>query len=475
MNPALTTIAVFLPLIPSLMALFGVLREKRLWALAVSAHVASWLCFTVVLAGSYLSSDKGPFEGLLLLGPTPWSGPFRFHWDFWSIFLAWVASGAVVSLHFLASAGSRALVASMSAFVACFLAALGAGNLFLFGVAIAGAVLPRFVMISLDGAENKIQIAMEAAVFSLIAVLAIFTVVLSIASGSMPSWIGIEGERYEVTASTIGFFLLFVAAMIISGIFPFHSNMRKIYGLNRLYGMVPLVLQSVLGIFLMFRFSTQYFPEQIRQFGPVLLYFYAAAALVSSIGFCGSAFARDRIFWLQQVLLCFSMIGFFSLNQKGWLGGSALAAFQALAIPALLFLSISLDKRGSGFVGSKIADFPWMGVASILLPLIALGAPLSLGFYCFVLVLWSLAGGFSAAIPVALLAIPVCAFGGMRIMFFRLGESESGGERIAGDFSPSEFVAVYPSIIFLLLMGIAPGIFLAPIGATVAVMLKAMN
>lgn len=478
MNQALATIPVFLPLLASIVSLLGILHGRRLWVVAMGTHLSTWLCFSAVLVAFYLNPEIQVMEGFELLAATPWSDAFAFHWDFWSIFLAWVASAIVVSLHFITSGevNSRALVASMSAYLTCFYAALGAANLLLFGIAMAGAILPRLVMISLDSLESKIDIAMEATVIALIATLSVFIVVLSISNATMPSWIGIVGEQYEITASTIGFFLLLVGAMSISGVFPFHASFRKIYGLNRLNGMGPLVLQSALGIFLMFKFATKYFPNQVRDFSQTLLYFYASAALLSAVGFWGARTARDRIFWLQQVLLSFVMVGFFSLNQKGWHGGASLLAFQSLAIPALLFLSICIEKRGSKSVASHVGNFPWLGAASILLPLIILGAPISLGFYCFILILWSLAGNYATAIPLAMLAIPICAFSGMRLMFFRLGEGEKL-ERNPDfcDFSPRERAAVYPSLAFLLMMGIAPGIFLAPIGSAVAAMLKAMN
>lgn len=465
-----------------LAAVTGFPRGRALWLISVLMHGLTWLSFSALLVVSY-GPEVGGIQGLVMLGATRWSPPLSFHWDFWSLLLAWVATTTVLSVHFLSLKslqGSRALVASTSAYLACVLAAVGAAELFLFCVAMAGLVVPKFVMICLDESEERIGVAMESAVISNLALLAAFIVVLA-SSGtgakSMPDWLAISGVESEVASGTVGFALIFVAAMALSGIFPFHFTNRKIFSLVRVDAFAPQLLQSILGFLLLFRFATSYFPAQLTQFHEALLYVYSGACLLMAVGFWGAEQARDRIFWLQQVLSCFAVVGFLSLTHKGWHGSSALIAFQAMAIPVLLLLSVSQERRGDRLSATTIGSYPLLGSASILAPLIALCSPLSLGFYCLTLVFWSLSSHYAWAIPVAFMAVPICAFSGMRIMFFRLGSASGAGweESREGDFSASEKAALLPAVVLLLLLGFVPGLLLTPIGGVMDAMLKGLR
>ncbi len=483
MKSIIGTAAAFIPLLIPLAAFTGVLRDRKLWFFSLSIYSSVWLSFTFIAFSLYASAGNSVIQGLHLLEATRWSGALFLQWDFLGSLLAWIATTIVLSLHFLSYIHlqkSQALLASIAAFLSCSLVAMGSSDLFLFSMALAGLIFPKFIMICLDDSESRISISMESTIFSCLTLFATLIVVLAIGGAEnkiMPEWLSISGKENEVSAGSIGFFLLLISTFFTAGIFPFHATNRKIFNMCRLEAFVPLLIQSVIGFLLLFRFATLYFPDQLKYFSEHLLYFYSFASLFAAIGFWGSDSSRDRIFWLSQVLSCLAAIGFFSMSYKGWHGSSALIVFQALSIPVLLLLSLSLERRDGRLTADSIAIFPWLASSAIIAPLIALCLPLSLGFYCLVLIFWSLFPNYTLAIPVALFAVPICIFSGMRIMFFTLGSKldRIQQETTHGDLNLSEKAAVLPPLALLLLLGIVPGFLLTPIGASVVLLLKGLR
>ncbi len=91
-------------------------------------------------------------------------------------------------------------------------------------------------------------------------------------------------------------------------------------------------------------------------------------------------------------------------------------------------------------------------------------------------VIWSLSGAHGWPLPVVTLAVPVIAFAGMRIMFFRLeGEAAADTRGDFYDLAWEEVLAIAPLALILLVLGIIPSLILGPIGVSIATLLKGLN
>ncbi len=198
----------------------------------------------------------------------------------------------------------------------------------------------------------------------------------------------------------------------------------------------------------------------------------------SAICFLGSRSARDRVFWLQQVLSSFIAVGFFSFTIKGWHGAQVLLFFQSVTVPFLLLVLACHERRPSMLPLKEISRYPAFALSTALAALFALFLPLSVGFYGVLLVAWSLVGLHQWPLPFVILSMPLIAFAGVRIMYFRLGDlhpapdSGTGGFR---DLQRDEIIAILPIGLTLLVLGLMPRLLMGPIGLSVAATMRALG
>jgi NADH:ubiquinone oxidoreductase subunit 4 (subunit M) len=74
--------------------------------------------------------------------------------------------------------------------------------------------------------------------------------------------------------------------------------------------------------------------------------------------------------------------------------------------------------------------------------------------------------------------MPLIAFAGVRIMYFRLGDAPSqsyAGKEEFTDLRRDELVAILPLGITLFLLGLVPRLLMGPMGASVSGALRAMG
>jgi NADH:ubiquinone oxidoreductase subunit 4 (subunit M) len=90
-------------------------------------------------------------------------------------------------------------------------------------------------------------------------------------------------------------------------------------------------------------------------------------------------------------------------------------------------------------------------------------------------VTWSLVGVYYWPLPFVIFSMPLIAFAGVRIMYFKLGERAS---QLSGEFTDlrrDEMVAILPLGVGLLLLGLLPRLLMGPMGVSVSGALKAMG
>jgi NADH:ubiquinone oxidoreductase subunit 4 (subunit M) len=475
-------IATFLPLLVTIAAC-GAVKGKKLWAFSLFVHLLSWFCFFFLAASFYSPAEyAGSVISPAILARSSWSNFTGLRWVFHSSMMALAVSSVTVCYHFLAHSmleKSRASVASLSAYLTCVLGALGADHLLLFSVFFAGALLPRFIFSGVDAKENHIEPVREAAFLSTIASLSLLLCVLAFSEefrATIGDWFHLSGDTYMVLPGAIGFSLLLLAVGIGAGIFPFHGSTRRIFEMESVEKAVPLSLQPLLGFTLLSRFVVELFPGELIRFGHYLLAFFSVGALYCALNFLGARNARDRVFWLQQAICSFIAIGLFNLNPKGWHGSLILLFFQTLSVPFMLFVLACHERRTVPLPLQRIREFPAFALSTAAAALFALFLPVSVGFYGVLFVIWSLSGAHGWPLPLVTLSIPVIAFAGMRIMFFRLeGETASDTKGEFHDLVWEEILAIAPLGLVLLIFGVLPSLLLGPMGVSIATLLKGLN
>jgi NADH-quinone oxidoreductase subunit M len=477
-------VGTFLPLFVAGLCALGPLRGRKLWSLSLVVHLVSWVCFLGLAAGFYthLVAQDAAITSPVILTKSAWSGNMGMRWTYQSAILSLAAASVVVCFHLIGREileSSRATLAGLSAYLTCVLGALGADHPLLFCVFLAGAILPRLVFTGLDSGEDRIQAVKETAFLSVVAFLSLLLCVLVFAEpfrASLPAWFTISGATMEALPGSIGFSLMLLAAFVSAGIFPFHGSFRRVYEMASMQRAVPLALQPLFGFSLLFGFGPSTFPNEFHLFGPTLLGIFSVGVAYCAVGFLGSRQARDRIFWLQQVMSCLIAIGFFSLTLKGWHGASVLLFFQSAVVPFCL-LVLACHERRPGFLPiQEIGKFPAFALSTVLAVLFSLFLPVTVGFYGVLLVIWSLVKGNSWPLPFVILAVPMVAIAGLRIMFFRLGEeNRSAATGTFTDLQRDELFAIFPLGFTLLLLGLVPKILLGPMGVSVGAALRVLG
>lgn len=476
-------IGVSIPFLLLLLASFGPIKGRKLWSLSLFVNLISWACFVFLTAAFYTKEigESGSIFSPLIIGKNPWTGDLSFRWDFQSAVISLAASTVVVSYHFLARRTlelSRSSVAAICSYLGCLLGALGAGHLFLFSIFFAGSLVPRFVFTGVSVRENGINAVRETAFLGIVALFSLIIVVLGFSEpfrGSLSTWFQFSGGNRVILPGAIGFSLLLFAAAIGAGIFPFHGNSRKSYEMDSIERSVPLALQPLFGFTILFRFSVDLFSTEFQTFGPFLLGLFSLGLFYCAICFLGSKSSRDRVFWLQQAMTSLVAIGFFSLNRKGWHGGSVLLLFQSLAIPFLLIV-LSCHERRPPLAINRITEFPAFALSTVSAVLFALFLPVSIGFYGVLLVVWSLVPTQAWFLYFVIISIPIIALAGIKSMFFQMGEPPKEIPTSAfRDLTYEEILAILPIGALLLFLGLMPKILMGPIGVSATALLQGMG
>jgi len=477
----------FLPMLVTACSAWGPVRGRKLWTLSLAAHLTAWCCFALVLVLGFFGNGKSSAGAVLspmILAQSPWSDETSLLWTFPFAALCLAACSVTVSFHFIARGVlevSRASVAGLAAYLTCILGALGSNHPLLFSIFLAGSLLPRLIFMGMDVRDGRIEAVKETAFLSIVALLSLLISVLAFASpfrDTLGTWFMMERGDRIVLPGSIGISLLLLSAAISAGIFPFHGNARRIFQMRRMERAVPLALQPIFGFVLLFKFGPASFPKEFHDFSPLLLGLFSVGIAYSALCFLGARSARDRVFWLQQVVSSFVAVGFFSLTIKGWHGAQVLLFFQSVAIPFLLLVLACHERRPSMLPLKEVARYPAFALSTALATLFALFLPLSIGFYGVLLVTWSLVGLQQWPLPFLILSMPLIAFAGVRIMYFRLGDlhpsadSGNGGFR---DLQRDEIFAILPIGLTLLVLGLVPRLLMGPMGISVAATMRALG
>ena len=280
---------------------------------------------------------------------------------------------------------------------------------------------------------------------------------MNLAAGTVP-----VGGLYWVALA-----FLFAFAVKVP-VFPLHGWLADSFAEAPVA--LSMIIAGKLGLYSMLRFHVGLFPEQARQIAPLLIVLTVIGILY---GACLALVQRD--FWR---LIAYATLSHFSLTTLGIYGftltGRSGAIFQTLnegVIEGALFVLLGvLDTR---FMTSEIADFggsarriPRTATFFVITMLAMAGLPLLNGFVGEFMILSStfMGVGHVAGILATLTVILGAAYGLWFVQRIFYGPtSRLTADAPVSDLRTPELVAVVPMAILMLVMGVAPGIWLKAI------------
>jgi NADH-quinone oxidoreductase subunit M len=339
------------------------------------------------------------------------------------------------------------------------------------------SLVPMAILISMYGRKDGPKAAIKFFLFTfipsaplLVAILWLYArtgtfnfsdLQLLIASGSIPA-----GALFWCALA-----FLFAFAVKVP-IFPLHGWLADTF--SEAPVALAMVVAGKLGLYSMLRFHVALFPAQTRAIAPLLI---ALTVIGILYGACLALVQRD--FWR---LIAFATVSHFSLTTLGIYGltltGRDGAIYQMLnqgVIEGALFVLLGvLDTR---YASSQIASYggvaaklPRTAAFFVVTSLAMIGLPMLNGFVGEFLILSSTFAGVSRSLAIASTVTVILGAAYMLWLIQRLfygPESQMAATRPATDLRVNELVALAPLALLMLVMGLAPSLWMPTIEKSV--------
>ncbi|MBI4271154.1 MAG: NADH-quinone oxidoreductase subunit M [Candidatus Rokubacteria bacterium] len=354
-------------------------------------------------------------------------------------------------------------------------------DLFLFYVFWEAMLIPMYFIIGVWGGANRVYAAvkfvlytMAGSVLMLVAILALY-VQHGAATGTYTFDVPVLARW--VLAPGLGQNLMFLAFALAFAIkvplFPFHTWLPDAHVEAPTPGSV--ILAGVLlkmGTYGFLRFCLPFFPDASLAFAPL---FFALAVIGIVYGAWVSTVQTDikkLVAYSSVSHLGFVMLGIFTLNQQGLVGGLIQMVNHGLSTGALfLMVGMIYERRHTRL----IADFgglwkviPAFSAVFLLVTLSSLGLPGLNGFVGEFLIL---VGAFQVSGWLAAAATSGIVFAALymlwmyqRVIFGEVTREENRGLR---DLTPREWAVLAPVVIFIVWIGVYPTTFTGKTEASV--------
>src|ERR1017187_2970628 len=264
--------------------------------------------------------------------------------------------------------------------------------------------------------------------------------------------------------------LAFLVAFAVKvPVFPLHGWVADTF--SEAPVALAMVVAGKLGLYSMLRFHIGLFPEQARAVAPTLI---ALAVIGILYGACLALVQRD--FWR---LMAFAAISHLSLIVLGIYGftatGSAGAVYQILnhgVVDGALFvlLGVLYDRYGTseiGVYGGMASKLPQAATLFVITSLAMIGLPMLNNFVGEFLILSSTFSGVSRGWAIAASLGVILGAAYMLWLVQRLfygPESELTKSRPAADLDDRELAGLWPLAVLMLVMWLAPSLWLSAIG-----------
>jgi NADH-quinone oxidoreductase subunit M len=358
-------------------------------------------------------------------------------------------------------------------------------DLFLFFVFWEAMLIPMYLIIGVWGGSNRIYAAVKFVLYTmvgsalmLVAILALYyqhgaaTGVYTFDVPTLARWVLPPGLGQNLM------FLAFALAFAIKvPLFPFHTWLPDAHVEAPTAGSV--ILAGVLlkmGTYGFLRFCLPFFPDASVTFAPLV---FALAVVGIVYGAWVSTVQPDLkklVAYSSVSHLGFVMLGLFTLNQQGLVGGLIQMINHGLSTGALfLMVGMIYERRHTRL----IADFgglwkviPAFSALFLVVVLSSLGLPGLNGFVGEFLVL---VGAFQVSPWLAAVATTGIIFAAVYLLWMYqrvvFGEITHEANTRLTDLSPREWAVLLPVLLFIVWIGVYPAAFTGKTEATIAALL----
>lgn len=253
--------------------------------------------------------------------------------------------------------------------------------------------------------------------------------------------------------------LVFVAAAIFAGAFPFHGYLPSLFtsAPPAVAALFVVGLQRI-GVHLLFRLALPIMPEGTRWAAPVVLALGAGGAVYASLACLGQKHLLRALAFAGVAQTGLSLVAFASLTPQGMTGTVLLGLSQGVGLATAFFLAGALERRSVDLsllgLRGALRGAPLLAVALLVALACVAGLPGTLGFWGDAL---SLLGATPRAPLAALAASVALVVVASALSRFALG-AWAESELHTRDLDLREFASVAILLLAMLVLGVAPGL-----------------
>jgi NADH-quinone oxidoreductase subunit M len=358
-------------------------------------------------------------------------------------------------------------------------------DLFLFFVFWEAMLIPMYLVIGVWGGGNRIYAAVKFVLYTMVGSALMLVAILALyfqhgtATGTytfdlptLARWVLPPGLGQDLM------FLAFALAFAIKvPLFPFHTWLPDAHVEAPTAGSV--ILAGVLlkmGTYGFLRFCLPLFPDATVSFAPLV---FALAVIGIVYGAWVSTVQLDLkklVAYSSVSHLGFVMLGLFTLNQQGLVGGVIQMVNHGLSTGALfLMVGMIYERRHTRLIaefGGLWKVIPAFSALFLVVVLSSLGLPGLNGFVGEFLVL---VGAFQVNRWVTALATTGIVFAAVYLLWMYqrvvFGEVTHEANRRLRDLTPREWALLVPVLVFIVWIGVYPAAFTGKTEATIAALL----
>jgi NADH-quinone oxidoreductase subunit M len=358
-------------------------------------------------------------------------------------------------------------------------------DLFLFFVFWEAMLIPMYLVIGVWGGGNRIYAAVKFVLYTmfgsalmLVAILAFYyqhgaaTGTYTFDLPTLTRWVLPPGVGQDLM------FLAFALAFAIKvPLFPFHTWLPDAHVEAPTAGSV--ILAGVLlkmGTYGFLRFCLPLFPDATIHFAPVVLALAVVGIVYGAWVSTVQPDLKKLVAYSSVSHLGFVMLGIFTLNQQGVVGGVIQMINHGLSTGALfLMVGMIYERRHTRLIaefGGLWKVIPAFSALFLVVVLSSLGLPGLNGFVGEFLVL---VGAFQVSRWATALATTGIIFAAVYLLWMYqrvvFGEVTHEANRRLADLTPREWALLVPVLVLIVWIGVYPAAFTGKTEATIAALL----
>jgi NADH-quinone oxidoreductase subunit M len=336
-------------------------------------------------------------------------------------------------------------------------------------------LIPMYLLIGVWGSPNRIYATVKFFVYTFAASVLMLIAILFVSfnAGGTFDYVQARGALQVTAEQGRWLFLAFALAFAVKvPMFPLHTWLPDAHTEAPTAGSVILAgVMLKMGTFGFFRYALPLFPEAALQFRPAIAVL-ATIGIVYGALMCFVQTDMKRLVAYSSVShLGFVMLGLMALSAEGLSGGVYQMLNHGVSTGGLfLLVGMLYERRHTRLLaeyGGIAKQVPWLATAFVVVTLSSIGLPGTNGFVGEFLIL---SGTFLSRLPHGQVFTVVAATGVILGAVYMLvlvekvfyGPIRNEENRRMPDLSLREGLVIAPVIVFIVLMGLLPGPFLAP-------------